>query len=141
MALGYSQIGSGGGEVRRYDLALPALEAGLAYCVDHELTAQAAYTRAWLGSLPLGPGALAHSQRHVCRTAWQPALFGHSREWWPSPCSEDCAHGEVTLASGRRSTRASTLLAKTVTFSGCGRALSRGPRRRGLQAISIRRCR
>lgn len=49
VALGYSQIGSGGGEVRRYDLAVPALEAGLAYCREHELTGQAFYIRAWLG--------------------------------------------------------------------------------------------
>lgn len=48
VALGYSQLGSGGGEVRRYDVAVPALEAGLAYCIDHELTGQESYVKAWL---------------------------------------------------------------------------------------------
>lgn len=48
VALGYSQIGSGSGEVRRYDLAIPALETGLAYCIDHGLTGQESYVRSWL---------------------------------------------------------------------------------------------
>jgi DNA-binding CsgD family transcriptional regulator/tetratricopeptide (TPR) repeat protein len=56
VALGYSQIGSGGGEVRRYDLAVPALETGLAYCRERELTGQALYVCAWLARCYLEQG-------------------------------------------------------------------------------------
>lgn len=48
VALGYSQIGSGAGEVRRYDLALPALEEGLAFARDRELVGNELYMLAWL---------------------------------------------------------------------------------------------
>lgn len=49
VSLAYSQLGSGGGEVRRYDLALPALEAGRAYAAEHELIAAWGYQSAWYG--------------------------------------------------------------------------------------------
>jgi DNA-binding CsgD family transcriptional regulator/tetratricopeptide (TPR) repeat protein len=48
VALGWSQLGSGAGEVRRYDLAIPALETGLTYTIDHELTGAESYIRSWL---------------------------------------------------------------------------------------------
>lgn len=56
VALGYSQLGSGGGEVRRYDLAVPALEEGLAWCRAHELTGHEAYIGAWLARCHLEQG-------------------------------------------------------------------------------------
>jgi DNA-binding CsgD family transcriptional regulator/tetratricopeptide (TPR) repeat protein len=56
VALGYSQLGSGAGEVRRYDLAVPALETGLAYCIEHELAAQSAYIKSWLSRCHLEQG-------------------------------------------------------------------------------------
>lgn len=56
VALGYSQLGSGGGEVRLYDLAIPALETGLAYAQDHELTGQESYIRSWLARCYLEQG-------------------------------------------------------------------------------------
>ena len=49
VALGYSQIGSGGGEVRRYDVAVPALVDGCAYALEHDLMGSWAYAMAWLG--------------------------------------------------------------------------------------------
>ena len=48
VALGYSQLGSGAGEIRRYDLALPALHECVRFASDHELLANVAYASAWL---------------------------------------------------------------------------------------------
>jgi DNA-binding CsgD family transcriptional regulator/tetratricopeptide (TPR) repeat protein len=49
VALGLTQIGSGGGEVHRYAEAVPALQECTAVCDAHELTASGLYARAWLG--------------------------------------------------------------------------------------------
>lgn len=46
---GLSQIGCGGGEVRMYDVALPALRQAVAYAEEHELGARGLYSTAWLG--------------------------------------------------------------------------------------------
>jgi DNA-binding CsgD family transcriptional regulator/tetratricopeptide (TPR) repeat protein len=46
---GLSQIGSGGGEIRRYAEAVPALEEAIAWCDRHELDSRGRYSRAWLG--------------------------------------------------------------------------------------------
>jgi len=47
VGLGLLQIGSGAGEVRRYDLAVPALREAIAFCDDHELLAYLRYCQAW----------------------------------------------------------------------------------------------
>lgn len=49
VSLAYSQLGSGGGEVRRYDLAVAALETGRAYAAEHEILAGWGYQSAWYG--------------------------------------------------------------------------------------------
>jgi DNA-binding CsgD family transcriptional regulator/tetratricopeptide (TPR) repeat protein len=49
VVLGLSQIGSGGGEIRRYDEAVPALEEAMALAELHELGARQRYSQAWLG--------------------------------------------------------------------------------------------
>lgn len=46
---GLSQIGCGGGEVRMYDVALPALRQAVGYAQEHELGARGLYSTAWLG--------------------------------------------------------------------------------------------
>lgn len=46
--LGRLQLGSGAGEVRRYDVALPTLEEGIAFAVEHELISAEQYLVAWL---------------------------------------------------------------------------------------------
>jgi DNA-binding CsgD family transcriptional regulator/tetratricopeptide (TPR) repeat protein len=56
VALGYVQIGSGGGEIRRYDLAVPALIAALRYCEEHDLLASRDYAQAWLARCYLDLG-------------------------------------------------------------------------------------
>ncbi len=48
VAAGYRQLGSGCGELRRYDLAVPALEAGVAWSASHHLEASRRYCAAWL---------------------------------------------------------------------------------------------
>jgi len=47
VALGLSQIGSGGGEIRRYDAAVPALEQCIAFADEHELGSRGSYAKAW----------------------------------------------------------------------------------------------
>jgi DNA-binding CsgD family transcriptional regulator/tetratricopeptide (TPR) repeat protein len=49
VSLAFSQLGSGGGEIRRYDLAMPALEAGRAYAAEHEILVGWSYQSAWYG--------------------------------------------------------------------------------------------
>lgn len=49
VGLGLSQLGSGGGEVRRYVDAVPALREGIAYAEQHELGSRGLYSAAWLG--------------------------------------------------------------------------------------------
>lgn len=49
VGLGLSQLGSGGGEVRSYREAVPALREGIAYAEQHELGSRGLYSAAWLG--------------------------------------------------------------------------------------------
>jgi len=56
VALGYSQIGSGGGEIRRYDLAFPALETCVEYAAERELAGQRLYATSWLARCYLEQG-------------------------------------------------------------------------------------
>ena len=56
VAQGLSQIGSGGGEVRRYAEAVPALEECLAVAERHELGSRGRYARAWLARCHLDLG-------------------------------------------------------------------------------------
>jgi DNA-binding CsgD family transcriptional regulator len=55
VGLGYSQIGSGYGEMRVYDVAVPALRAGLAFGEAREF-GSTYYMRAWLGRCELELG-------------------------------------------------------------------------------------
>jgi DNA-binding CsgD family transcriptional regulator/tetratricopeptide (TPR) repeat protein len=56
VALGLSQIGSGAGEVRRYDVAIPALLEGRRFAYDHEVVGSERYMTAWLGRCDLDQG-------------------------------------------------------------------------------------
>lgn len=47
VALGYSQIGSGAGEIRRYDVAVPALGECVRFASDRELLSNVAYASSW----------------------------------------------------------------------------------------------
>jgi DNA-binding CsgD family transcriptional regulator/tetratricopeptide (TPR) repeat protein len=48
VSLGYRQLGSGFGELRRYDLAVPALLDGISWSADHGFEAHRRYDLAWL---------------------------------------------------------------------------------------------
>ncbi|MEO9239916.1 MAG: AAA family ATPase, partial [Jatrophihabitantaceae bacterium] len=54
VATGYSQLGSGAGEIRRHDLALPALRTGIAWAEQHQLSND--YALAWLARCLLDLG-------------------------------------------------------------------------------------
>jgi DNA-binding CsgD family transcriptional regulator/tetratricopeptide (TPR) repeat protein len=49
VAQGLSQIGSGGGEIGQYDIAVPALQECIAWSEQHELGSRGRYAQAWLG--------------------------------------------------------------------------------------------
>jgi DNA-binding CsgD family transcriptional regulator/tetratricopeptide (TPR) repeat protein len=49
VAHGLSQIGSGAGEIRAYDSAIPALRECVEYADKHELNSRGLYSLAWLG--------------------------------------------------------------------------------------------
>jgi DNA-binding CsgD family transcriptional regulator/tetratricopeptide (TPR) repeat protein len=59
--LGYSQLGSGAGEIRRYDLAVPALREAIAWGTDHQLSVE--YPQAWLARCELDLGNWAEAER------------------------------------------------------------------------------
>ncbi len=56
VALGYSQIGSGYGEVRRYDVAVPALIDGIEFAEAREIVGSFNYMVAWLARCDLERG-------------------------------------------------------------------------------------
>lgn len=56
VSLGHSQIGSGYGELRRYDVAEPALRKGIALAEARELVASVQYMSAWLARCELEMG-------------------------------------------------------------------------------------
>lgn len=56
VAHGLSQIGSGGGEVRRYAEAIPALEECITFADLHELGSRGMYASAWLARCKLETG-------------------------------------------------------------------------------------
>jgi DNA-binding CsgD family transcriptional regulator len=53
---GLSQVGCGGGEVRLYGVAVPALREAVAYSDTHELGSSGLYSAAWLGRCLLEQG-------------------------------------------------------------------------------------
>ena len=71
-------LGSGAGEVRRYDLALEALGRAERYGIDHDLDESVAYCRSWLARVAFEQGrwddAVAHAEL-VERTAGNRAGF------------------------------------------------------------------
>ena len=79
VALGYSQIGSGGGEIRRYDVAIPALLAGRDYALEHDLMSSWGYAVAWLGRCRLELGEWDEAAELLSTFASSPWCTGISR--------------------------------------------------------------
>jgi DNA-binding CsgD family transcriptional regulator/tetratricopeptide (TPR) repeat protein len=79
VALGLGQIGSGAGEVRRYDLAWPALIEAIEWCQSHELTASELYDTAWLARCALELGRWDEAGSRARRLLERPGCAGISR--------------------------------------------------------------
>jgi DNA-binding CsgD family transcriptional regulator len=77
--LGLSQIGSGYGEVRRYDVAMPALREAIEFGEAHELVAAMMYARAWLARCELEIGHWDTASELADRLARNQRCVGISR--------------------------------------------------------------
>lgn len=73
---GLSQIGCGGGEVRMYDVALPALREAVDYAEEHELGARGLYSAAWLGRCLVELGQWDEATEVLTRVADSPRTEG-----------------------------------------------------------------
>jgi DNA-binding CsgD family transcriptional regulator/tetratricopeptide (TPR) repeat protein len=78
-SLALNQIGSGAGEIRRYDLAVPALREAIAFCDAREEVAQMAYARAWLARCLLEQGEWDEASEVVTRLVRSPRCGGIAR--------------------------------------------------------------
>jgi DNA-binding CsgD family transcriptional regulator/tetratricopeptide (TPR) repeat protein len=78
-ALGYSQIGSGYGELRRYDLAIPALRDGIEYCEAREFVSSKLYATAWLARCELETGEWEAAGRRADQLVRNPRCVGNTR--------------------------------------------------------------
>jgi DNA-binding CsgD family transcriptional regulator/tetratricopeptide (TPR) repeat protein len=79
VAHGFSQIGSGYGELRRYDIALAELRLGIEYTSARELVARKMYMSAWLARCELETGDWNAAGRRASQLAAQPRNVGLSR--------------------------------------------------------------
>jgi DNA-binding CsgD family transcriptional regulator/tetratricopeptide (TPR) repeat protein len=79
VAVGHSQIGSGYGELRRYDVAVPALREGIAFAEARELFLSVQYQQAWLGRCRLELGEWDEAGDIAGRLLRNPRCVGISR--------------------------------------------------------------
>jgi DNA-binding CsgD family transcriptional regulator/tetratricopeptide (TPR) repeat protein len=79
VTLGRSQIGSGMGELRRYDLAIPSLQAGIEHAEAREIVWSAHYMTAWLARCRLETGEWDTAADLAGRLARNPRCLGNSR--------------------------------------------------------------
>jgi DNA-binding CsgD family transcriptional regulator/tetratricopeptide (TPR) repeat protein len=79
VTLGHMQIGSGYGELRRYDVAVPALREGIGFSEERELVGSSHYMAAWLGRCELELGHWDEAGSLVGALAGNPRCLGNSR--------------------------------------------------------------
>lgn len=79
VAAGLSQLGSGAGEIRRYELALPALRESLDLAREHELTAGEAYVTAWLARCDFQQGRWDEAESSLIGLLARPRCVGIAR--------------------------------------------------------------
>jgi DNA-binding CsgD family transcriptional regulator len=79
VALGLGQIGSGAGEVRRYDLAVPALAETISWSTEHELHSAELYATAWAARCALELGQWGEAGRQATKLLGRPMCTGISR--------------------------------------------------------------
>jgi DNA-binding CsgD family transcriptional regulator/tetratricopeptide (TPR) repeat protein len=65
VTLGFSQIGSGCGELRRYDHAVPALVEGSTYAAEHDLETARQYIVSWLARCRFDLGEWDDAEAHA----------------------------------------------------------------------------
>ena len=139
VAHGLSQIGSGAGEIRAYDSAIPALRECVEYADKHELSSRGLYSLAWLGRCLVELGQWDEATGILTRVLRSPSggrrhpadgadragpVAGPTRRPGPAgPAGRGARTGRAhrpaaTVVAGRGSTRR-------------GRLVGRGPRRRG----------
>jgi len=79
VALGLSQIGSGAGEIRRFDIALPALREGRDWARAHELTLAQVYGTAWLARCEFQQGRWDEAETRLTDLLARPRCVGIAR--------------------------------------------------------------
>lgn len=79
VANGLSQLGSGAGEVRRYDLALPALEQAAALCEEREMGDHGSYASAWWAACLLATGRWEAAGERAADLVARPSCAGITR--------------------------------------------------------------
>jgi len=79
VALGWSQLGSGAGEIHRYDVALPALETGLEFSRERELLGSELYLSAWLARCLVATGRWDEAGTVASSLLSRPACVGIAR--------------------------------------------------------------
>ena len=65
VTLGFRQIGTGCGELRRYDQAVPALVVGAAYAAEHDLETARQYIVSWLARCRFDLGQWKEAEVHA----------------------------------------------------------------------------
>jgi DNA-binding CsgD family transcriptional regulator/tetratricopeptide (TPR) repeat protein len=79
VALGLNQIGSGAGEIRRYDLAVPGLREAITFGDQHEQLGHMRYAQAWLARCLLEQGEWDEASEIVSRLVRSPRCSGLTR--------------------------------------------------------------
>jgi DNA-binding CsgD family transcriptional regulator/tetratricopeptide (TPR) repeat protein len=79
VSLGHTQIGSGYGELRRYDIAVPALRDGVAYSSAREVVTSLHYSDAWLARCELELGHWDDAASIAAALLHNPRCVGISR--------------------------------------------------------------
>lgn len=79
VAQGLSQIGSGGGEIRQYAVAVPALDECVAYAERHELGGRGLYAEAWRARCQLDLGRWEAASPTLSRILRSPRCHGITR--------------------------------------------------------------
>ncbi|HEX7224920.1 MAG TPA: AAA family ATPase, partial [Candidatus Limnocylindria bacterium] len=90
----YSNLGSGLGEIRRYDLAVPALEDAVEYGAAHELELTRHYAMAWLARIRFEQGRWDEAD------ALATAAIGGAEASPISPMVALCARGRTRARRG-----------------------------------------
>ncbi len=75
-SLGWRQLGSGGGEIRRYAEAVPALRRCIEHAIRHEMPTNLLYASAWLARCHLEQGRWDDSSELVSETLRSPRCVG-----------------------------------------------------------------